>query len=204
MKKELLLAAMGISALTPGCVKTGGQGDVTTEAQTNSEVSGKKVDVDRLLKRLAEKPVPQELQMGAMCYKMAMPPERAEYVCPSCGTKTIHVLNDKTPRMGGWNNPVLAIKHYQGYIEQLNKLGLAAKLDESFLCSACNKDGKDSLFLEVTLKGRVVRNALADMNDLRKLIAFVQGDLVWKGEQDMERPLKPELPRIRQLLGVKE
>jgi len=56
----------------------------------------------------------------------------------------------------------------------------------------------------VPIKGRVVRNALQSQNDLRKLIAFLQGDLVWKGAQDEEHPLKPELPRIRQLLGVKE
>jgi hypothetical protein len=201
MKKELLLAAMGLSALTPGCVKTGGQGDVTAEPQASGEISTKKVDVDRLLKRVAEKPAPKELKMGAMCYKMMAPPDRAEYVCPACGTKTIHALNRLE---GGWSSPALAFKQYRDYVEQLNKLGLPAKLDESFLCNACNKDGKTSLFLEVTLKGQVVRNALIDKNDLRKLIAFVQGDLVWKGEQDMEHPLKPELPRIRQLLGVKE
>jgi hypothetical protein len=201
MKKELLLAAMGLSALTPGCVKTGCQGDATKDPQPTGNVASPKIDIDRLLKQVAEKPVPKELNMGAMCYKMAMPPERAEYVCPSCGTKTLHALNENG-RMGGWRAPALAVKYYRTYIEQLNKLGLAAKLDESFLCSACNKEGNTSLFLEVTVKGRVVRNALVDMNDLRKLIAFVQGDLVWKGEQDAEYPLKPELPRIRQLLGV--
>jgi hypothetical protein len=79
-----------------------------------------------------------------------------------------------------------------------------AKLDESYLCSKCKKEGESALFLEVTINKRVVRNALVDVNDLRKLIAFVQGNLVWKGEQDREFPLKPELPRIRQLLGVKD
>lgn len=200
MKKELLLAAMGIASLTPGCMKTGGQGDVTTDTQANSEVSGKKVDVDRLLKRLAEKPVPTKLEMGAMCYDMAMPPERAEYVCPACGTKTIHA----TKGPDGWNVPALSVKDYRTAIEQLRKLGLDARLDESSLCSACRKEGVSGLFLEVTIKGRVIRNALQREDDLRKLIAFVQGDLVWKGEQDRELPLKPELPRIRQLLGVNE
>jgi hypothetical protein len=201
MKKELILAAMGISSLTPGCMPSGTEDPMPPDWLPTGQVASKKIDVDRLLKRVADTPAPKELNPGAMCYSMMVPPDRAEYVCPSCGTKTIHALNQLEL---GWGAPALSVKHYRTYVEQLNKLGLVAKLDESFLCSACNKDGKTSLFLEVTVKGRVVRNALVDMNDLRKLIAFVQGDLVWKGEQDMERPLKPELPRIRQLLGVKE
>jgi hypothetical protein len=201
MKKELLLAAMGVASLVPGCVKTGGEGMVTTDPQPNGEVAAKKVDIDRLLKRLAEKPAPQELKMGAMCYKMAEPPDRAEYVCPSCATKTIHAI----PRdFGRWDDPPLSIQNYRKYVAQLAKLGLDAKLDESSLCSKCKKEGEASLFLEVNIKGQKVRNALKDQNDLRKLIAFLQGDLVWKGAQDGEAPLKPELPRIKQLLGVKE
>lgn len=201
MKKELLLAAMGIASLTPGCVKTGGESTPNTDPQGTGLTASSKVDIDNLLKRVAEKPVPEELRMGAMCYEMAMPPERAEYVCPSCGTKTIHALNHVSR---GWRSEVLVIKQYRGYIEQLNKLGLAAKLDESFLCSTCKKEGVSGLFLEVTLGKQMVRTAITDMNDLRKLIAFVQGDLIWKGDQDRELPLKPELPRIKQLLGIKE
>jgi DNA-directed RNA polymerase subunit RPC12/RpoP len=139
--------------------------------------------------------------MGAMCYEMSMPPDRAEYVCPTCGTKTIHALNQLT---GGWDAPALSIKQYRTYIEQLNKLGLVSKLDETYLCSACKKEGVSGLFLEVTVKGRVIRTALQGDEDLRKLIAFVQGDLVWKGDRGCEIPLKPALPRIKQLLGVKE
>lgn len=201
MKKELLVAAMGISSLTPGCVKTGGQGDVTTDPQLTVDVTTSKVDIDNLLKRVADKPAPENLNPGAMCYAMMAPPERAEYVCPSCGTKTIHAMNQLER---GWGAPALAVKQYRGYIEQLNKLGLVSKLDETYLCSACKKEGVSGLFLDVTAKGRVVRTALQGDEDLRKLIAFVQGDLVWKGDRGSELPLKPELPRIRQLLGIKE
>jgi ribosomal protein L37AE/L43A len=201
MKKEILLTAMGMATLTPGCVKTGGESAPNSDPQGTGLTASSKVDIDRLLKRLADKPVPTKLEMGAMCYDMAMPPERAEYVCPTCGTKTIHALNHLE---NGWDAPALSVKQYRTYIEQLNKLGLVSKLDETFLCSACKKEGVSGLFLEVTIKGRVVRNALQRDDDLRKLIAFVQGDLAWKGDQDRELPLKPELPRIKQLLGVKE
>lgn len=200
MRKELLFAALGLASLTPGCVKNSGESHSTTDPQLNNEVASKKLDVDRLLKRLAEKPVPTNLSFGAMCYDMAMPPERTEYVCPACGTKTIHSVK----RSGGWDNPAISVKYYRTYIEQLRKLGLDVKLDESSLCSKCQKEGESTLFLEVSINKRVVRNALVDINDLRKLIAFVQGNLVWKGEQDREFPLKPELPRIRKLLGVEK
>jgi hypothetical protein len=201
MKKELLVAALGVASLVPGCVKPSGEGTVTTDPQPNGEVAAKKVDVDRLLKRLAEKPVPAELQMGASCYDMANPPDRTEYVCPACGTKTIHATNQDG---GWWDAPVLAVNGHRSLVDQLRKLGLDAKLDESSLCSKCTKEQKVALFLEINIKGQVVRNALINMDDLRKLIAFIQGDLVWKGDQDQEFPLKPELPRIKQLLGVKE
>ena len=200
MRKELLLAAMGIASLTPGCVKTGDGNTSKADPQLKGIESSGNIDVDKLLKQLAEKPVPKKLSYGAMCYDMAMPPERAEYVCAVCGTKTIH----STKQLGGWDNPELSVQNYRSTLEQLRKLGLDVKLDESFLCSKCKKDGESTLFLEVTINKRVVRNALVDLNDLRKLIAFVQGNLVWKGEQDREFPLKPELPRIRILLGVKE
>lgn len=203
MKKKMFIAAMGIASLTPGCVKTGSVDVKPTEPQPSGEVSSKKLDVDRLLKRLAENPAPQKLNFGAMCYKMALPPERVDYVCPSCGTKTIHALRDNH-QGSGWDAPALSVPHYRKYVEQLNSLGLAVKLDESFLCSACNKEKKSSLYLEVTLKSKVVRTALRDMDDLRKLVAFLQGDLIWKGDRDEEHPLKPELPRIRQLLGIKQ
>lgn len=201
MKKELLLAAMGMASLTPGCVKTGGESTPSSDPQGTGLTASSKVDIDRLLKRLADKPVPTKLKMGAMCYDMAMPPERAEYVCPTCGGKTIHVM--KMPSFD-WNAPAVAITDYRGLVSQLRKLGLDAQLDETGLCSACRKENQTGLFFCVNIKGKTVRNELRNLNDLRKLIAFVQGDLVWKGEQDMESPLKPELPSIRQLLGVKE
>lgn len=201
MKRELLLAAMGIASLTPGCVKTGIEADPKGSPGSAGNISASKVDVDKLLKRVAEKPAPTDLKMGAMCYDMAMPPERVEYVCPACGGKTIHVM--KMPSFD-WNVPAVAITDYRNLASQLRKLGLDAQLDETGLCSACRKENQTGLFLCVTVKGKTARNELHNLNDLRKLIAFVQGNLVWKGEQDQEFPLKPELPSIRQLLGVKE
>ena len=203
MKKELLLAAMGLAYLTPGCERTGGDVSSHGEHLTSGAVSSRKVDVDRLLKRLSEKPVPKTLAHGASCYMLDMPPDRAEYVCIDCGTKTIHSIK-QNPLARGWDSPALTVKYYRPYIEQLKKLGLNVKLDESCLCSKCQKEGQSSIVLEVAIKGHVTRNPIYDINNLQILIAFVQGDLVWKGSHKDVFPLKPELPRIRQLLGIEK
>ena len=138
--------------------------------------------------------------MGAMCYDMAMPPDRVEYVCPSCGAKTLYATRE-AGALVDWSAPVLAIQTYRTYVHRLAQLGIAVRLDESCLCSACKKESAKAPAIEVLYKGKKTRNDLRDVNDLRKLLAFVEGKLVWKGEQDDEHPLKPELPRLRQLLG---
>jgi hypothetical protein len=70
MKKELLLAAMGISSLTPGCVPSGTEDPMPPDSLPTGQVASKKIDVDRLLKRVAEQPIPESLNPGAMCYAM--------------------------------------------------------------------------------------------------------------------------------------
>lgn len=180
MKKELLLAAMGIASLTPGCVKTG---------------------IEELLNNVADTLVPDDVQMGAMCYEVAMPPERTEYVCLTCGKKTIHA----TGQAGEWwDSPSLCVQQYRTVIHKLNMLGLDVKLDEAFLCSACKKDGTSAFFIEVTYKKRKSRSALSSINDLHKLLACFEEKLAWTDDNGQERPLKPELPRICQLLGLEK
>ena len=50
-----------------------------------------RLELENRLKKLAESEPPKELFMGAMCYDMAAPPARVEYVCPDCGEKTFYV-----------------------------------------------------------------------------------------------------------------
>jgi hypothetical protein len=59
MKKELLLAAMGISSLTPGCMPSGTEDPTPADPQPTGQLASKKIDVDRLLKRVAEQPIPE-------------------------------------------------------------------------------------------------------------------------------------------------
>lgn len=72
MKKELLLAAIGLSMLT-GC---------------NSEQEQKK-EIDHQLKELKETPKTNDLPIMAMCYDIAIKPARIETIDPESGHKTL-------------------------------------------------------------------------------------------------------------------
>jgi len=76
MKKELLLAAVGISMLS-GC-------------QTEQ---GRKKEVDQRLKELKSTPKTNDIPIMAMCYDIAFKPARIEKVDPDTGVKTLSVKN---------------------------------------------------------------------------------------------------------------
>jgi len=202
MRNELLLAALGLSSLT-SCT---GREPTAAEDHPAQGAPPKAVapqptapDLQALLKRVAEQPEPERLSPGAMCYAVALPFDRTDYVCPTCGAKTIHAT-----LRAGRESPSVSIRAYRESVHKLNQLGLALRLDESALCSACKKEGADALVLEGSYQGRPTRCALRDLDDLRKLQAFVEGRLAWKDFFAREHPLKPELPRIRELLGMTE
>ena len=179
MRKELLIAALGIGV------------SGTLDAATRQEV-------DRLLDKIAKSPPPENLSFGAMCYATIGPPMREEYVCPVCGTKTLYT--SKEERKGFYE--IVHVFSYREQCETLRKLGWDVKLDESFLCSKCRKpEQSKDFFIVVTIDGKTTRTKM-QRDDLTKLIAFAKKERVWKTRQDMEIPLKKELPRIRELLGM--
>jgi hypothetical protein len=179
MKREILMAALGLAS---------------TGAWSAEDVTRDKIDT--LLQELAAKPAPTNLAPAAMCYKMAAPPNRAEYVCPTCGAKTLYE--------GANAKSVETARAYRADTEALRELGVDATLDETHLCDTCRTtDTPFFLYLEVKLDGKVARNSVQE-HDFRKLRAFLSGKSVWTAGFGEEKPLKPELPRIRQLLGVAE
>jgi len=183
MKKELLIAALGIGV------------SGTLDAATRQEV-------DALLAKIAKTPAPTNLMPGASCYKEAMPPKRAEYVCPDCGKKTLYTddENQWTP----WHLIHRELAKHRRNRDTLRDLGWDVKLDETALCAKCRKSGKSrDLFIEITIDGKTTRTELKN-HDLDQLLAFAEKRLVWRGTYGEEHPLKPELPRIRELLGTPE
>lgn len=57
-------------------------------------------EMRKRLEELAKSAPPKDLSSGAMCYEMATPPERAEYVCPACGDKTLYATGRQPDTKG--------------------------------------------------------------------------------------------------------
>ncbi|MCL1909735.1 MAG: hypothetical protein FWG05_02235 [Kiritimatiellaeota bacterium] len=186
MKKEILLAM-----LCSSCAKT--------DINDNSAKDPMRERVDKLLAEIAAQPEPVlDKIWSAMCYEMMAPPERAEYVCPICGAKTIHVKD--AAETVAWT-----LENHRYFLEEVVKFGLDASLDERAFCETCRKEsglenGSLDVYLDVRMNGKIAHTLLEE-NDWDKLTAFLEGTNVWKN-MDGEYPLKPELPRIRKLLGI--
>jgi len=185
LSKQALIALGITGAGVLGCSRT----ELTRE------------QLDKMLVETAKKPVTSELREGAMCYSRGEPsdPERTEYVCPLCKTKTYH-----TKRENVWH--VQDAMKYRRQIKRVNKLGLNATLDETDLCSQCRRDKTTDIInfdIVVAQDNRSIRTQLWSF-DLTLLIAFLEKKDVWGTGNDGTRPLKNELPRIREILGMDE
>lgn len=201
----MILIAMSLS----GC---GGSDDDDTQpapTKTSSAAKktddapkvGSKADVLNSLKKLADADPPKKLQPGAMCYEMAAPPDRLEYVCPTCSEKTLYI----TPKTG--SGMVEFLDRDLGSCRHLVKQvkGLKVSLDESAFCKKCKPNAKkQALTLIVTYNDTKSPNRVSpiDSGDLKLLVAFTQGKLVVSDDYDFESPLKKQIKRLEHLLGV--
>ncbi|HSA22983.1 MAG TPA: hypothetical protein P5076_16115, partial [Myxococcota bacterium] len=164
-----------------------------------------RTELEQRLTRLAETPPPETLSTGAKCYKPAMPPKTADYVCPKDGSRTQYSLEAEDGHS--------MIKLLQFQLPAMRRMlsevvGLEARLDESEFCKKCNPGRKDpQLVLVVTLPGdkpgqrkehRVRGLGFEDVKLLQELFA---GKLAHEGDYGRETPLKDHLPRLRELLG---
>jgi len=170
--------------------------------------------VQRKLQKL-EKAREPKTKMGAMCYSMAMPPDRVEYICPDCGTKTLYATtwradDEKT------DLPTTTIPYLKSELQQcraqLKRLSRSAgngeaafTLDESSFCKPCGgaKDPKLALIVDYA-SGASVTNAPVSAMDLRILTEFFSGSREHRTSNDGVRPLKGYLKRIEELLGLSD
>jgi len=205
----LLLSTGGCSRQAPS-----GSSGVAPVPPVVTSVEGMK-SLDRtairvLLKKLADSPTPKAQAMGAMCYDMAPPPRRADYVCPSCGERTLYDeskwSNDEWVQKGVARVVAEEIPGCRREIEDLRRVvGDAISLDESQFCRKCSpKVARPKLMLRVFFedgKPRDIENV--SHSDLRILQEFLAGKQLTKGDNDSMLPLKDRLPRLQELLGVK-
>lgn len=168
-----------------------------------------RTDIQQQLAMIAESPPPKNLAMGAMCYDIAGPPPRIDYVCPDCGEKTLYALDssaDEQTRQRHWKSAwtLGELESLRRLTRQINALNIA--LDESQFCSHCTSDVKDPrLGLVIRYHDRPEPHRVWEVNwtDLAMIKAATEFKLKYKGQQDNEVALKENLPRLEELLGVK-
>jgi len=153
-----------------------------------------KAEMKKLLAQIEKAKAP-EPKMGAMCYDMAMPPERMEYVCPACGEKTLYTRDVSWT----WTYELPSCRRLFKEIPKHE----AMTLDESSFCKKCQPDSKaPELKLILRFDGGMTNVVpTVTSQDLRLLRDFLGGKLLVRDGQDFERPIKEHLPRLRQLLG---
>lgn len=148
------------------------------------------------LEALVNTPAPEELKPGAMCYRVASPPNRTEYICPVCGERTVHT--DKLARFIERELPVC-----RTLADSIG--GIELTLDEKSLCKKCSPDAKDHLLcIHYKYAGDTTENTVCDINsdDMQLLYEFTKGKLTHLDDYDNETPLKNYTERLGQLLGI--
>lgn len=163
-------------------------------------------NIEKNLKKLKKTPAPENLSPGAMCYEVAAPPQRLEYVCPDCGEKTLYAMKEyETPgdRDLDWQTSQLLeweLQTCRQYIKQI-KLKINAELIEKPFCMHCSPDAvKPVLELKIIYPDKVHSVQGINSDDLKLILEFLEGKFVHKGAQDAETPLKEHLERLEQLL----
>lgn len=149
--------------------------------------------LDRI--RVAEEPEPV---MGAMCYEPVAMPQVAEYVCPVCGEKTAY--HGSAAQLVEFDLP----EARRVMAEMAEVAGLELQLDERDFCAACAPDSDEvpEMLLRVRYEDGTEQVSAVSVTDLRMLRGFLDGRLYYLTFNDAQRPLKPHIPRLRELLGL--
>ena len=138
--------------------------------------------------------------IGAMCYKVAVTPVRTDYVCPTCGEKTLYAFDDTVDDPNAFQRTLLAneLESCRRAVQKIN--GFDIELDESQFCKVCSPD------IESPQLGLVVRHpdkpephrvwGVSEI-DLTIIKAYADGRIKKEGMADVC------IARLEELLGVK-
>ncbi len=149
------------------------------------------------LQELSSKPVPNNLSCGAMCYSVASPPARAEYVCPVCHSKTIY-----SNQMSGFIS--FTLPSIRGIVRSI-KMILNCNLDESELCKKCfNGEKVPELCFVINYKNNEVYKVYTNnYSDYLILKEFLEEKVIHDGSSMGETPLIDHIKTIEKMTGVK-
>jgi hypothetical protein len=163
-------------------------------------------DLRQRLRRLAESPPPAELNReGAMCYSVAPPPDRAEYLCPACGERTLYVLDERAHPGAPDGLPAFVEFDLQGCRNAAAEIeGVDLRIEESEFCKACRPEVESPrIGLTVKHPGKPPHTTWnVAPEDLRLIREFLAGEPRHKAFNDAEEPLRDHVRRLAKLLGV--
>jgi hypothetical protein len=184
-------------------------GKAQTRVSSNPDSSGVMLQKDSLpatwskeiliekLQKLAKDPLPVNLEPGAMCYKSAGPPERAEYICPICGERTYYTFD---------NSRFITrdIPSCRAYAKSITKVQII--LDEKQFCKKCSagKNDNPDLSMDIIMNGepQPCHSDGVSEEDLQLIDEFLSGKQVHKGYYGEETPLTIYMDRIAKLLCI--
>ena len=161
------------------------------------------------LDELARSEPPKELAMGAMCYWMGEPPDRAEYICPECGERTLYAKRDSMEGDRRVDGAVMwdlgeGIAGCRRYTFEIKSISL--ELDESQFCSHCSPDvDYPVLGIVIHYRGEDKPHRVWGVKpaDVRLISEFLAGKVRHRCGNDEEVPLLEYIGRLRELFGVK-
>ncbi len=149
-----------------------------------------------MLNRLEREPEP-EFVMGAMCYEPIALPDRADYICPVCGERTIYGYADA-------ENVQYFLPTMRRMTEEMAGNGFFELSLEETYCSRCFPDEESSRGVRLVLvyaEGDTVRTSVT-LNDLQILKGFIAGELSYTDNYDARRPLREHGDRLQAILGI--
>jgi RNase P subunit RPR2 len=195
LASSAMLAGGAVGAGDAGAVASTNTPQATLNAATLSTLN--KAGIRKMLATVEKAKAP-EAKMGAMCYDMAMPPETLSYVCPTCGEKTLYTKD----LAWKWNFELDSCRRVFKTLPKHETM----TLDESGFCKkCCPGTNTPALNLQIRFDNGTT-NTVSDINgnDLRMLGGFLSGKLDYPTFNDGTEALKNKLPRLHQLLGIKD
>jgi hypothetical protein len=169
-------------------------------AKGNSGYTPDKIKLADALEKLRKTPAKQPSvnnkpvePLGAMCYEVATPLERIEYICPVCGEKTLYYSD---------YDDVDNLRDYRALVKQITKIEV--KLDESQFCKKCSKNITDPHFCLLVKYGKnkdFHKTCGINRDDIILLREFseVQKEHIVNGTK---HPIMNYKARLEELLGV--
>jgi hypothetical protein len=181
--------------------------ELYTERHYSQCIADGKLEREEIKQLLRNLPASADWELdkiGAMCYKSAGPPKRAEYSCPTCGAKTLYILEKD-------NDSYKLTIFLKWGLDQSRRLiseikGIQVELDERQFCKKCSPNVKSpELALNIKLPGETdSHHVKITEEDIKLLIEFTQGEITheYRSWFEGETMLKMHKNDLERLLGI--